>query len=109
MHLRGAIAVNRLDTVRSYQVTVPAGEPGQAVFTLSDTLPNGPWQATVTLASGLLERTTSAQMTFPDSGVGDAVGVEQENQRTWWWLLVVLAVLAVLAAIILIRQRRRNP
>ncbi|MBD8506885.1 hypothetical protein HT102_10330 [Hoyosella sp. G463] len=99
----------RLDTVRSNQVTVPAGEPGQAVFALSETLPNGPWQANVTLASGLLERTTSAQVTFPDTGVGDSVGAEQETQRTWWWILLAIAVLALLAAIIIIRQRSRNP
>ncbi|WP_278312618.1 hypothetical protein [Lolliginicoccus levis] len=98
----------RLDTVRSSQATVPAGEPGQVVFALSDTLPNGPWQATVTLASGLLERTTTAEVTFPDTGAGDSVGAEQESQQTWWWILVVLAVLAVLAAILLIRHRRRN-
>lgn len=49
-------------------VTVAIGETAPVWVTLDDQLPDGPWQATLTLRSGALERSTSAEIIFPEMG-----------------------------------------
>ena len=77
--------------------TLAPGDSGEVVFTLSDELPNGPWDATLALKSGLVEREASATITFPDAGVGDTVAPNESPM-----LLIALvssgAVLLLLAA-----------
>ena len=83
--------------------TLAPGDSGEVVFTLSDELPNGPWAATLSLKSGLVEREALATITFPDEGVGETVAPNESpvlfitlvssgavllllTAGTFWWL-----------------------
>jgi hypothetical protein len=45
-------------------VTLAPGQSAPALFKLSSSLPNGPWQATFTMVSGLLTKTVKATIDF---------------------------------------------
>lgn len=77
--------------------TLAPGDSGEVVFTLSDELPNGPWDATLALKSGLVEREASATITFPDAGVGETVA-PNESPVLFITLVSSGAVLLLLAA-----------
>jgi hypothetical protein len=53
--------------------TIAPGDAQDAVFTLGEALPNGPWSAQVTLTSGSIERTAQATIMFPEDGTGQPV------------------------------------
>lgn len=46
---------------------------------LDKELPDGPWQAELTLKSGILERSASAEITFPEGGGSSTVAVNSED------------------------------
>ncbi len=84
------------------------GESGDVVIPLEAEVPDGPWDATITLRSGLIVRTAQATLTFPSSGSTSPVPVTPDDHG---WpslgmvgLLVVLCFLGVLWA-----RRRRDP
>jgi len=91
--------------------TLGVAEVAPVTIVLDRELPNGPWQANLTLRSGILERTASAEITFPDSGTGPAVPVEPGNS----WLapllggVVALLLLGALAYSVFRRKRRSLP
>lgn len=88
-------------------MTLKPGGSGQVVVVLGRRLPNGPWTATLTLHSGMVKRTATATLTFPDSGVGQPVALSASS-------LIVPTVLATLAlavatvVFVLLRRRRRR-
>ncbi|MFG1881241.1 hypothetical protein [Micromonospora sp. NPDC049102] len=94
-------------------VTLPPGGSGQVVARLPVELPNGPWKVEVNLESGLVKRSLSARIEFPDAGqVGERGSVV--SRMTSGWIvtaagvgLLLLAGLAVLAR--RSRQSRRPP
>lgn len=91
-----------------FELTKPATlAPGDArtiTFPVPREIPSGPWNASITLKSGLLERQAQAQITFPD-----APAVEAEPAPEFpWWLLAVLILLAALLAWYLLDRRRRK-
>ncbi|MDQ1534673.1 MAG: hypothetical protein QOF28_2434, partial [Actinomycetota bacterium] len=49
-------------------VTVAIGATEPVMIALDKRLPSGPWDARITLRSGLLERSARANITYPDSG-----------------------------------------
>jgi hypothetical protein len=71
-------------------------------------LPSGPWDATVTIASGLTERTANATVTFPATGSAPPVAaVEPANGRGWRLPLgAAHGVLALAGVAIGVRHRR---
>ncbi|MCD9625138.1 hypothetical protein [Rhabdothermincola salaria] len=76
---------------------------------LDERLPDGPWDAVITLESGLTQRTGEATITF--SAAGDPVPVtEADDAMPWAVLLGAGAVLALLvgATWSIRRQRRRR-
>ena len=89
--------------------TLAPGDSGEVVFTLSEELPNGPWEATLALRSGLVERNASATVTFPDAGLGETVAPDGRPV-----LLVTLissgagALLLVAGTVWWLRRRRRR-
>jgi hypothetical protein len=46
---------------------------------LDKELPDGPWQAELTLKSGILERSASAEITFPEGGGSSTVAVNSDD------------------------------
>lgn len=90
------------------QTTLAPGEAHTITFPVPREIPNGPWTASITLKSGLLERQAQAQVTFPE-----AAGVTEPAQEPAfpWWLVaaaVLLLLLALLAWYLLDRRRRKR-
>jgi hypothetical protein len=88
-------------------VSLGIGDTEPVTITLDRRLPSGPWDATITLRSGLLERTAKATITFPDTGAAKAVPTS--TSRPIWRDLIgagLLVVLLALAALMLARRAR---
>ncbi len=85
--------------------TLGIGDTEPITFALDDRIPTGPWDARITLASGLLERSARATITFPR--IGTSPPVRAATPRA----LPVIPVLAACMALLLIevmRRRRRH-
>jgi hypothetical protein len=76
-------------------VTLAIGDTEPVTIALDKQLPAGPWDARITLRSGLLERSARATLTFPDAGTSPAVNTTPT--RTGW----PHATIAALAALVL--------
>ncbi len=88
--------------------TLPVGGAAPVTVVLDDQLPDGPWQAVLTLESGLLERSASAEITFPEAGdAGAAVPVVSE-QSSWAPLIAGAAAVVLLLVVLFIIWRRRK-
>jgi hypothetical protein len=78
---------------------------------LDKQLPDGPWKASLTLKSGILERSGSATVTFPEAGdSGSAVPAEGTDSSGPGLALalavaVALLVLGVLTALFVRRRK----
>lgn len=59
--------------------TLAPGDTGPVRVPLDKAISGGPWTATLTLRSGLLERQARAQLTFPDQAGAEADAVVAEN------------------------------
>lgn len=89
--------------------TLGVDEVAPVTIVLDKELPNGPWQANLTLKSGILERSASAEITFPDSGAGPAVPVKPADSSNPWPLVAgAVAVMLLLGALIFAMLRRRG-
>ncbi|WEO75918.1 hypothetical protein BJQ94_11055 [Cryobacterium sp. SO2] len=87
--------------------TIAPGGSEKVLFTLDAELPNGPWDATLALKSGLVEREASATITFPDAGVGETVTPDAEVPVLWIAIgSVAVGLILVAGAVLLIRRRR---
>jgi hypothetical protein len=84
------------------------GDSGQVVIPLDVQVPDGPWEAVITLRSGLLERSARATIIFPRSGQGAPVAVTPNDIR--WPLAVAGLFVALLGGGYLwwARTRRRR-
>ena len=87
-------------------ITLAPGQSGNVTFAPLRSLPNGPWQAKVTLVSGLTAATATASVVF---SVASQAGLSMVS-----WLGLALGVLAVAVGVALIlahraRRRRRVP
>ena len=93
----------------SLGTTVAIGATESVTIVLDKQIPAGPWDAGITLHSGLLERHAQATITFPDAGSSPPVETTTPESG---WLYVTLALLAVLmlgtAVWFQLRYRRRR-
>jgi hypothetical protein len=93
----------------SLGTTVAIGATESVTIVLDKQVPAGPWEAGLTLHSGLLERRAQATITFPDAGSSPPVETKAPESG---WLYVAVAVLVVLllgaAAWLQLRYRRRR-
>lgn len=64
---------------------------------LDERLPAGPWNAQITLRSGLVERSAHATITFP--AVGAAPTVEATSDQPHWLYLAIAAMLLLLLGV----------
>lgn len=80
--------------------------------TLDDRLPAGPWDASITLESGLTVRTVEATITFPDEGTMAPIDTRATGTSRAWLPFASLGVAAVLAAFgigfVVARRRQRR-
>lgn len=87
--------------------TLRPGESGTVTVTLPASLPNGPWQAELSLASGAVSHVAQAPVTFPDPAAPPRVTRPSAAHRTA--LIAAAGVAALLLATVglLVRRRRR--
>jgi ice-binding like protein/Big-like domain-containing protein len=91
--------------------TLAIGDTEAVTVTLDKALPAGPWDASITLHSGLLERSAHASITFPDTGAAPSVvatSTRHERLNSVVLALIVLLLLAIAILLILLRRRRRR-
>lgn len=93
-------------------LTLGIGDYGQIVVSLDTRLPAGPWSARLTLASGQVQHTTQATLTFPHNpGVSTAAPAHANTAQRYLIALLVLG--GLLSALLLVagalawRRRRR--
>jgi len=86
--------------------TLAVGTSGQVLIELDKAVPAGPWDAKLTLRSGLLERSAKASITFPGSGSARPAPATPTGAQ---WPLICLAslVLLLLCAGLAVVVRRR--
>lgn len=85
--------------------TLAPGATGQVMTLLDAELPNGPWNAELTLKSGLVENSVNATITFPESGEGKAIEVDDP---AFPLVPMGIAVLILVAVAIWWTLRRRK-
>lgn len=93
-------------------VTLALDATEEVSITLDPQLPAGPWDATITLHSGLTERQSSANITFPEFGSAVPVPAHESTDQqaiSTRFLWMVVAFLAACAAVAFaMRWRRRS-
>lgn len=91
-------------------VTLAPGETGTVQVPLPADLPNGPWQAHASLASGTVEHTANATIVFPAPGTTRtaAFHTQTAGNRMTVTILVVAGLTTMTGLTLLIRRRRRN-
>jgi len=88
--------------------TLAIGEGTQVVIPLDAQVPDGPWQAMITLRSGLLERSAQATLTFPRAGSAAPVLVTpNDDRRSFLVMAGLILVLLSIGGLLWARARRR--
>lgn len=91
----------------SLGTTLPIGATEPVTITLDQALPDGPWDARITLRSGLLEESATATLSFPVPGSSVTV-TPAPNGSAWPKSAVALLVGAVIGALAYVVFRRRH-
>lgn len=85
-------------------VTLAIGDTVPVSIALDKLLPAGPWDAQITLRSGLVERSARANITFPDTGVSPPVrttAIRADGGSRLLAMLVALATLMIIGLLLL--------
>jgi hypothetical protein len=93
--------------------TVAPGQSEPVTFTLTDQVGDGPWNATVTLRSGLNQQTSRAQITFPHAaGTAPAAAARPAGGGLSLVMIltgaILIALLAAITVLAIITYRRRG-
>jgi hypothetical protein len=99
--------------------TLKPGDSGTVTVALDRELPSGPWDARITLTSGVTSRSVTARLTFPiDNGASAAptTVLRQDARQSRFRPSAIAVAVAVAIAVILIvlivcvtvRRRRRR-
>jgi hypothetical protein len=95
--------------------TLAIADTEPVTVALSRQVPAGPWDARITLRSGLVVRSARAEITFPAAGTGAAVTtvpINGSRRPVLVAVLIAVVVVAVAVAVVLLllrRRRRRRP
>lgn len=96
--------------------TLGTGDTAPVRIILDRGLPDGPWNAEITLSSGLLTRSTQATITFPAVGVTTAAAIATRPVKAgplgWLYPAIGGAIALVIAVAVLMgrtRRQRRHP
>ncbi len=84
------------------------GESGHVAIPLDEQVPDGPWEAAITLRSGLLERSAQATLTFPHAGSATLVPLAPDDARPFLVMVGLLLVLLCLGLLWALVRRRRH-
>jgi hypothetical protein len=91
--------------------TLAIGDTESVTVALDKQLPAGPWDAQITLRSGLLERSARATITFPAAGAAPLV-FPSATRSAWLYPaiagLVVLLLVSLAFLVVLARRRRTS-
>jgi hypothetical protein len=92
-------------------VTLAIGSTEEVRIVLDPQVPNGPWTASITLSSGLTERSAVAVIEFPTIGSADPVAVEDASHRGLVISIVIGAavLVALILLVIFVVKRRERP
>lgn len=93
-------------------VTLGIGDTEPVTVTLDHRVPAGPWDARINLHSGLLERTVTATITFPDTGAAAAVvPIARHGGRGHAVLVIGVSLLLVIMFVValVVHRRRTGP
>jgi hypothetical protein len=88
-------------------VTLLPGDSAPVVFTMDKRLPNGPWTAHLTLQSGMVRRTVTTRVTFPDAGSGRPIRLAFAKRG--FLIPLMAAGLAAMGVLFVLRRRRSKP
>lgn len=106
----GGLSAGPFDATLGSTLAIDATAP--VTIALTEQLPPGPWDAEITLKSGLVERRASATIIFPAAGAAPAVTSTSTDSRPGWLypavVGLVLLLLAVIAALLLVLGRRQR-
>jgi hypothetical protein len=90
-------------------VTLAIASTEPVTFTLDKAVPAGPWQAKITLRSGLIERTATATITFPTTGSAPPAAATSRTTSSLDLRIaeLVTVILGILLIVVLLTRRRR--
>jgi hypothetical protein len=92
-------------------ITLAIGDTEPVTIALDKQIPDGPWNARITLHSGLLERSARVTITFPATGTSPAVHTTASRRGSGWVIPaiagVVVLLLATAAALVMHKNGRR--
>ncbi|MEU7754567.1 hypothetical protein AB0B57_11730 [Micromonospora sp. NPDC049101] len=89
-------------------VTLPPGGSGQVIARLPAELPNGPWKIEVNLESGMVKRSITAQIEFPDAGQVGKRGSVISRMTSAWTVAAAVAGLLLIAGLVMLARRSRR-
>jgi hypothetical protein len=92
--------------------TLRVGGTEAVTIALDDAVPAGPWDARITLRSGLLARSARATITFPASGASPSVRTTSLHPKMPYVVaggLVLLLLVAIATPLVVRRRRQRRP
>jgi hypothetical protein len=91
----------------SLGTTLPIGATEPVTIALDKALPDGPWDARITLRSGLLEESATASLIFP--APGSSVTVTPKSGGSAWSLPVVAVLVGgIIGLLVFVVARRRH-
>lgn len=106
----GALSAGPFPASLGTTLAIGATEP--VTIVLDDQLPAGPWNARITLRSGLIERVEQMTITFPDVGASPQTALPQATASPMpvWQIIIAAGLGALIATIgsLLMRRRRRQ-
>ena len=87
--------------------TLGIGDTETVTIPLDRQLPSGPWDARITLESGLLQRSAQATITFPETGASPPVTTRPMSPGWTYPVLIALSALLLLSMTLLFSVLRR--
>jgi hypothetical protein len=92
----------------SLGTTLAIGDTEAVTIALDEKLPAGPWDARITLRSGLVERTARAIITFPASGASLSVITSSVQPARLYAIaasLIILLLVGIATLLVLLKRR----
>ncbi len=86
--------------------TLAPGQSYPATFALPAQLPNGPWQATFTMVSGLITKTETVTLTF--NGAPATAAAHSKFPVVWVAVGIAALIIIVFIALLITRSRRKR-